>query len=88
MLGLLALADGLNSWNAFRQHCANWYGTGIIILFTLTLVYHWLNGLRHLGWDSGQGLDIKQTYFTGKLVIVLFVALSALIIWLGMRGAT
>ncbi len=88
MFGLLALADGMDSWNAFRGHCSQWYGMGIIIAFTLTLVYHWLNGIRHLGWDSGYGLDIKQTYFTGKLVMALFVVLSALIIWLGLRSAS
>lgn len=88
MFGLLALADGMDSWNAFRGQCAKWYGMVIIGLFTLTLVYHWLNGIRHLGWDSGYGLDIKQTYFTGKLVIALFFVLSALIFWLAMRSAT
>jgi len=88
MFGLLALADGMDSWNAFRRHCGEWYGTGVIIAFMVTLVYHWLNGIRHLGWDSGYGLDIKQTYVTGKLVVILLVVVSALIIWLGMRSAT
>jgi succinate dehydrogenase / fumarate reductase, cytochrome b subunit len=88
MLGLLALADGFESWNQFRALCASWYGKLIIAGFTLAMVYHWLNGLRHLAWDAGFGLDIKQTYSTGRLVIALFVVLSAVILFFGFRSAS
>jgi succinate dehydrogenase / fumarate reductase, cytochrome b subunit len=87
-LGLLALADGFESWNQFRALCATWYGKAVIGAFALALIYHWLNGLRHLGWDSGYGLDIKQTYATGKLLLLLFVILSAILLYFGLRSGT
>jgi succinate dehydrogenase / fumarate reductase, cytochrome b subunit len=87
-IGLLALADGLETWNAFRACCGEWYGKLVIGGFTLALVYHWLNGLRHLGWDAGYGLDIKQTYATGKILLVAFALLSAGLLYFGLRSAS
>ena len=31
--------------------------------------YHLLNGIRHLFWDMGIGLSIKESYMSGYLVI-------------------
>ena len=38
------------------------------IIFVLT--YHLLNGIRHLFWDIGMGLSIKDSYLSGYLVII------------------
>ncbi|HCU07196.1 MAG TPA: succinate dehydrogenase, cytochrome b556 subunit [Holosporales bacterium] len=35
------------------------------------LVYHTLNGIRHLCWDCGFGLGIKAVYRSGWLVVLL-----------------
>ena len=32
--------------------------------------YHLLNGIRHLFWDMGIGLSIKESYMSGYLVIM------------------
>lgn len=37
--------------------------------------YHFTNGLRHLYWDTGRGLSIKEVYSTGYLIL----AVSAII---------
>ena len=87
-IGLLALADGYESWTYFRAQCGTLVGKLIIAAFLLALVYHWLNGLRHLGWDAGYGLDIKKTYTTGYLVSILFVIISAVLLYFGLRSAT
>ena len=41
-------------------------------LFTLT--YHLLNGIRHIFWDMGYGLDIKDSYISGYLVILFHLS--------------
>ncbi len=87
-IGLLALADGYESWVYFRGLCASIFGKLVIAGFLLSLAYHWLNGLRHLGWDVGYGLDIKATYVTGKVVLVLFVLISAALLYFGLRSGT
>jgi succinate dehydrogenase / fumarate reductase cytochrome b subunit len=51
---------------------------GQIVLggFSYCLIYHLLNGLRHLLWDSGRGFEIKQFYATGWTVVVLSFVLT------------
>ena len=46
-------------------------------LFTLT--YHLLNGIRHIFWDMGYGLDIKDSYISGYLVIFFSLAVTIII---------
>ena len=39
------------------------------VIFVIT--YHLLNGVRHLFWDIGKGLSIRDSYLSGYLVIAL-----------------
>jgi succinate dehydrogenase / fumarate reductase cytochrome b subunit len=55
--------------------------------FSLSLVYHLLNGIRHLLWDAGKGYDIPTVYKTGYTVFVLTVVVTAAIWFLAMGGA-
>ena len=43
----------------------------ILFGFSLALVYHLLNGIRHLLWDLGWGFRIPQVYRSGYTVIAL-----------------
>jgi succinate dehydrogenase / fumarate reductase, cytochrome b subunit len=86
MFGVLALADGYESWQRFREFVGAGFGRLLVIAFGLALIYHWLNGIRHLFWDAGYGLDIKQTYASGKIVMLAFLVLSAVVLWLGFGG--
>lgn len=51
------------------------YLTGIVF----SLFYHLSNGIRHLLWDAGWGLDLKTTYRSGW--IVLGVSLGATLLY-------
>ncbi|HWD58385.1 MAG TPA: succinate dehydrogenase, cytochrome b556 subunit [Stellaceae bacterium] len=53
---------------------------GLILLFgwSVALFYHTCNGIRHLGWDTGRGLDLKSVYATGWTVVAATAALTAL----------
>lgn len=42
--------------------------------------YHAFNGIRHLLWDFGFGLDLRSLYSTGYLVLILSL-LSSIFIW-------
>ncbi|KOC68571.1 Succinate dehydrogenase cytochrome b560 subunit, mitochondrial [Habropoda laboriosa] len=46
-------------------------------LLALPATYHTFNGLRHLAWDLGMFLTIKEVYSTGYAVSIL-AAVSAL----------
>ena len=63
----------------------------MILLFgvTLALMFHLLNGIRHLVWDLGHGFEVKTATTSGWTVIILAVVL-ALVAWgigLSMMGA-
>ncbi|GMU42691.1 MAG: succinate dehydrogenase, cytochrome b556 subunit [Xanthomonadales bacterium] len=79
--GLLSLALGRDEFEHFRA-CANSLpGKLLTAIFVFCLVYHLLNGIRHLGWDTGWGLDLKRAYATGWLLVALAPALTALSLW-------
>jgi len=43
------------------------------------LVYHYMNGIRHLSWDMGKGFEMKTQYKTGWTVFGASIAVSALL---------
>lgn len=52
----------------------------VCMLWSLSLIYHKLNGIRHIFWDFGKGHDIKSIHISGKLVLILSLLLT-LFIW-------
>ncbi|XP_072165845.1 succinate dehydrogenase cytochrome b560 subunit, mitochondrial-like [Diadema setosum] len=57
------------------------YGPALLFLTKLAIawpmMFHTLNGVRHLFWDMGYGYDIKTLYKTGYLVLGLSIAGAA-----------
>lgn len=68
---LLALASGPEMHADFSEASRSVLGAIVLAGFTFCLVYHFLNGIRHLLWDTGWGLDIPKLYATGWTVLVL-----------------
>ena len=83
-LWLIALAAG-DVWYSMAEMVIG-HPIGIFILFgySVALVYHALNGLRHLTWDRGIGLTIPAVYLSGQIVLLLTIVITALIwaVWL------
>ena len=48
-------------------------------LMAFPLVYHYMNGIRHLTWDAGKGFEMKTQYKTGWTVVGAACATSALL---------
>lgn len=51
----------------------------LLFLWTLSFIYHLLNGVRHLVWDAGKGLELPEIYKSGKIVMILALAVTILI---------
>jgi succinate dehydrogenase / fumarate reductase cytochrome b subunit len=49
-----------------------------IVAVVFSLFYHLCNGLRHLAWDMGKGFELRTARFTGFLVVVMAIILTAL----------
>ena len=77
---LYAASDGAESYGVFESVAGLWFGQLVLFGFTLALVYHALNGVRHLFWDAGKGFELKTAYASGRAVIAGTFVLTA-IIW-------
>ena len=80
-LWLVALAAGAAVFNPVADGMQHPLGQWVMFGYSLALVYHGLNGIRHLMWDLRVGLEIKQVYQSGYLVLGLTV-LVTVALWL------
>jgi succinate dehydrogenase / fumarate reductase, cytochrome b subunit len=83
---LMAVAAGGESYDRAARCLASPFGKLILFGFSLALVYHLLNGIRHLLWDAGYGFEIPEFYRTGWTVAVLTVALTTAIWFVALGG--
>ena len=54
----------------------SWFGSLILIGSLWALCFHFLNGIRHLVWDTGRGLELATTQKTGIAVLAGSVVLT------------
>lgn len=77
-LTLVSVALGVGYFNILKVFLANIFIQLLITASIFVLTYHLLNGIRHLFWDYGLGLSIKDTYVSGYLVLIVSVLLTLL----------
>ena len=82
---LMAVAAGGESYRDAAESLASPLGMVLLFGFSLSLVYHLLNGIRHLLWDAGWGFEIPEFYASGWTVAILTVVLTALV-WFAVLG--
>ena len=85
--GLVALAAGGETYATFVECAGSLLGRIVLFAVTLTLMYHLCNGIRHLFWDAGKGLDIDTAYRSGYAVIAASLLLSVAIWAVALGGA-
>ena len=76
---LIASAAGTPESYEFMSGIANsWFGKLILFGFTVTLYYHMANGIRHLFWDVGRGLDLEDAKKSGNVSLITAGVLSVI----------
>ena len=73
---LVAVAGGADAFELARAALASVPGQIVLFGLSACLVYHFLNGIRHLAWDAGHGFEIPKFYASGYAVAVLTVLLT------------
>lgn len=81
---LVAVAGGAEVFELARAALASVVGKVTLFALSACLVYHLLNGIRHLAWDAGYGFDIPKAYASGYAVLVLAVLITAGLWWAGL----
>lgn len=83
---LLALANGPETFVNLQTHISSGYGQCILYAFVFSLYFHLCNGIRHLFWDAGLGLEIGTSYKSGYAVVAISITLTLLTLCLALRG--
>ena len=52
----------------------------VLFIAIFGLSYHLCNGIRHLAWDAGYGLDLDSSYKSGYAVVATYLGITFLII--------
>lgn len=76
----VALAAGPGAFHGYRLLLASPLGQLALFGLTVSLFYHLANGVRHLFWDTGRGLEPKTADMSGWAAIV-FGVVAAVLIW-------
>jgi succinate dehydrogenase / fumarate reductase, cytochrome b subunit len=75
-----AASDGLESYAKMQSFLGSWIGLLVLFGWSVALFYHLCNGIRHLMWDTGRGLDLKSVYASGWTVLAATAVLT-IIAW-------
>lgn len=87
---LWSLESGQETYSQAREYLGSFIGRSLLLLWSLAFYYHLCNGIRHLFWDVGMGLELDDAYRSGRAVIAAAVALT-LLTWIAAymaRGAS
>lgn len=85
---LAAVAAGPETYAVVQRGIASFPGRTLLLGWSFSLFYHLANGIRHLCWDMGWGLELNSVYRSGWTVVV-FASLATLASWAiaySMRG--
>ncbi len=77
---LWAIGEGPEAYEFAVWLYGSWLGFICLFGWSVCFFYHLANGIRHLCWDAGYGLELKETYLTGWLVLA-FTVLATFLSW-------
>jgi succinate dehydrogenase / fumarate reductase cytochrome b subunit len=76
----IALASGPEAYGTFMALLGSPLGKLVMFGMSASVFYHLANGVRHLVWDFGHGLDIKSANASAYAVFGFTVA-ATLAVW-------
>ena len=69
VLWLVAAASGPTPYAHVQGFIGSWIGLLLLFGWSVSLFYHLCNGIRHLWWDTGHGLELPAVYGSGWAVL-------------------
>jgi succinate dehydrogenase / fumarate reductase cytochrome b subunit len=77
---IAATSSGAGSYDAMSHCLSGWTGSLLALVIAFSLSFHFFNGIRHLVWDTGRMLEIKDAYTSGWLVLAASFVATVLIL--------
>ena len=78
---LVSAANGPDSFEAAQGFLGSPIGLLLLFGWSVALFYHLCNGIRHLWWDTGSGLDLPSVYASGWAVLA-GTAILTIVAWI------
>lgn len=75
---LVSVASGPEAHANAQALLGSWPGQLLLFAWTLAFWFHFSNGMRHLFWDAGQGLELGPARLSGYLVVVAAILLTVI----------
>lgn len=72
----LALATGPEYFETASAVLTSWFGDTVMFLSLAALWFHFMNGIRHLVWDTGSSFGQKRVFRSGVAGIVAAVVMT------------
>ncbi len=83
---LFAAAIGKEAYEGFQAVAGSPIGLIVLFGYTWSLIYHMINGVRHLFWDTGGGFNNATAEATGIFVYIVSFG-ATLFVWIvGVAG--
>ena len=73
---VVAIASGPEAYAGLQAFNGSFFGRLLLFVWSLSLFYHLCNGIRHLFWDAGYGLEIEAAQTSGWAVVIATVVLT------------
>ena len=67
---------GAESYANAQAILGSWFGRLVLFGVVFSLWFHLANGIRHLVWDTGRGLEMEQLRLSGLAVVAVSVVLT------------
>ncbi|NQY82816.1 MAG: succinate dehydrogenase, cytochrome b556 subunit [Alphaproteobacteria bacterium] len=83
-LWLVTLGTSPDAFAYVHGFMNSWFGIFVLLGFCWSMFFHVLNGIRHLFWDMGMGFTLEHGQFSGHLVGISSLVLTALVIALAL----
>ena len=87
-VGLIALvfwlfdaASGPEAYSVFESVMGSLVGKLLLIGWSFAFFYHLCNGVRHLVWDTGRGMEKDEANRSSWVVLAGTIALTAIFWW-------
>jgi len=74
---LIALGQGPEAYATMQACLGGLLGKAALLGILFCLSYHFFNGIRHMVWDTGRGLELKSVYAGGLVVVAAAILLTA-----------
>ena len=78
---LFDAASGPDAYAVFLGAMDTTIGCVLLVGWSYAFFYHLSNGIRHLVWDTGRGLEIEQATASAWFVIAASIVLTAAFWW-------